>query len=287
LADEDPEIKTDVKKPEPADESSESEVFDEPPKRKRKSKQPSAKKSASKSSKAKTSTSKSTAAESDSPLSELADEDSGVQTDIKKPEPADESSESEVFDEPPKRKRKSKEPATKKSAGKSSKPKTSASKSTADVSPDDAEIKKLQSQLVKCGVRKIWAFELKQYGDDSRAKIRHLKGMLKDIGMDGRFSESKAREIKERRELLADLEEVQEMSKNWGSGDGRNSRSRAARPKKLVVDDDDDDDEEDSAPKDDSDGDEDEDEGPRNPRAAAIAKRRADFAFLGDEEESD
>jgi hypothetical protein len=227
-------------------------------------------------------------------LSEPAGEDPEKQVEAKKQSPVDESSESEVFDEPPKRKRKSKE-ASAKPSGKSSKAKPSKAKSTADLSPDEAEIKKLQGYLVKCGVRKIWAFELKKYGDDSQAKVRHLKDMLKEVGMDGRFSESKAREIKERRELLADLEAVKEMNENldWGSGGGRTSRNRAARPKKLTVDDEDDDENEDeddedaSASKETDDGDDDEDEEPHNPRARAMAKRRADFAFLGDDEESD
>ncbi|KAB5575362.1 hypothetical protein GE09DRAFT_591977 [Coniochaeta sp. 2T2.1] len=244
----------------------------------------------------------------DSPLSEPEDVESERQEEVKVSPPpdkqdkekkpslaADESSESEVFDEPPKLKRKfkSKEPSTK-ASGKSAKAKPGKAKATADLSPDAAEIKKLQGQLVKCGVRKIWGIELKPYGDDSRAKIRHLKDMLKEVGMDGRFSESKAREIKERRELLADLEAVNEMNENldWGSGGGRTSRSRAARPKSLAVDVSDDDEDTDGngdagKTKDTDSGDENEDDEPHNPRARAIAKRRADFAFLGDDEESD
>lgn len=226
------------------------------------------------------------AAETDSPLSELDD-----QANDAKPSRADESSESEVFDEPPKRKGKSKESSTK-PPSKSAKPTTA--KAKVEQSPDDAEIKRLQGQLVKCGIRKIWAFELKQFGGDSRAKIRHLKTMLKDVGMDGRFSESKAREIKEQRELLADLEAVKEMNSYWGADGGRASRSRAAKPIKLKVDSSSDEDEEENAEgkrvkeKADGDGDSDEDgDMPREPRARALAKRRADFAFLGDEEESD
>ncbi|OAA65261.1 hypothetical protein SPI_02048 [Niveomyces insectorum RCEF 264] len=110
----------------------------------------------------------------------------------------------------------------------------------ASASPEDAEIKKLQGQLVKCGVRKIWGFELKKYGDDAHAKIRHLKGMLRDLGMDGRFSESKAREIKERRELEADLEAVQEMNRSWGvNTGGRPLRNRKIKSFKEESSDDD------------------------------------------------
>ena len=103
--------------------------------------------------------------------------------------------------------------------------KSTPSKAFADASPDDQELKKLQGQLVKCGVRKIWQFELKQYGDNSKAKIRHLRKMLTDIGMEGRFSEAKAAAIKEQRELMADLLAVQEGDRHWGVS-GRASRSR-------------------------------------------------------------
>ncbi len=50
--------------------------------------------------------------------------------------------------------------------------------------------------------------------------------MLRDVGMDGRFSEARAREIKEQRELLADLEAVTEMNRAWGADDGRPRRTR-------------------------------------------------------------
>jgi hypothetical protein len=230
---------------------------------------------------------------SDSPLTDIKDGDSEVQTDNKTPAVVDEtdSEESIVFDEPPKpkRKRKGKDAAEKPPA----KSRAKAAKSVAQLSADDEEIKKLQGYLGKCGVRKIWPIVLKQYGDDSRAKIRHLKEMLKEVGMDGRFSEAKAREIKERRELEAELEAVQEMNEQWGKdGGGRASRSRAARPKKPLKDDSDDEDEngdgeKEEASKDDSGDDDDDEEGPLQKRARALAKRRADFAFLGDEEESD
>ncbi|GKT55813.1 transcriptional regulator [Colletotrichum tofieldiae] len=182
---------------------------------------------------------------------------------------------SDVIDEPPKPKRKKKE------AGAGSKTPKQKKAPAAPENPDDAEVKKLQSQLVKCGIRKIWGFELKQYGDNTKAKIKHLRDMLKDIGMDGRFSEAKAKEIKERRELEADLEAVQEMNANWGAG-GRSSRSKARGqpgPTKAVKDDlsedenvkqnDDDDDEEQEA----------------HIPSRARGKARADLAFLGDDDE--
>ncbi|KAI5287465.1 hypothetical protein KEM54_005980, partial [Ascosphaera aggregata] len=80
-------------------------------------------------------------------------------------------------------------------------------KPAADQDPDTAMIKRLQSQLVQCGVRKMWYRELQPY-DTPKQKIAHLKEMLKDVGMTGRFSQDKAKVIKERRELQEDLREI-------------------------------------------------------------------------------
>lgn len=177
-----------------------------------------------------------------------------------KPDQAAEDSDSDLsvlIDEPPKRA---------KSSSKSAKPSTSKTpKAAPSLSPADAEIKTLQSQLVKCGIRKIWQFELKDYGDDSKAKIKHLKSMLRDVGMEGRFSEARAREIKEIRELAQDVEAVTEGAKLWGKR-GRRSEGK----EKVVLD------------EDGSGSEESEEE--VQPRRA---KRKDDLAFLGDESESD
>lgn len=178
---------------------------------------------------------------------------------------------SSVIDDPPPKKRKSRE-----SKG------ASKSRRTQEPSGDDAEIKKLQGQLVKCGVRKIWGIELKKYGNDSKGKIRHLKGMLRDVGIDGRFSEAKAKEIKERRELMADLEAVTEMNRNWGSGGGGGRASRSKATEKSLKEDSEEADEEEDA-KDEEDN-KDEDGVKANPR---VSKRMADLAFLGSDNESD
>jgi len=198
-----------------------------------------------------------------------------------------------VYDEPPKPKRKK----TAKSSEAPPKKRRSQGAGTAkaaasDQSPDDALIKQLQGQLLKCGVRKIWGFELKKYGEDKKAKIRHLKGRLTDVGMTGRFSESRAREIKEQRELLADLDDVMEGEKHWGvSGrPARLARGRATKGLKESSDEEGSDKEPAKAKGvsnnsgDDSDSDED-----MQPKVhgGAAAKRRADLAFLGDESESD
>ncbi|KAK3377194.1 hypothetical protein B0T24DRAFT_620653 [Lasiosphaeria ovina] len=213
---------------------------------------------------------------------------------------------SEINDEPPKRqhkskakskrasrKRKSKEPAAK-----GERKAKSSAKAPAELSPDEAQIKQLQSQLVKCGLRKIWGFELKKYGDDSRAKIKHLKNMLTDVGMTGRFSESRAREIKEQRELLAEIAEVKEGDKSWGVG-GRPSRRRAATKKSIKERTDDEDADAKKVSGSDKEGggaasggddnydDSDDDEAQPKARARASARHRADLAFLDDESDSD
>jgi hypothetical protein len=135
-----------------------------------------------------------------------------------------EDSESEmsvVLDEAPPKKQRKKSASTStkvKAAPKAKAPKTSA-KPAKEETPDEAEIKRLQGWLVKCGIRKLWHRELAPY-DAPKAKIKHLKEMLKDAGMDGRYSEPKAKAIRERRELEADLEAVQEGAKQWGNESG-------------------------------------------------------------------
>lgn len=138
---------------------------------------------------------------------------------------------SDVLDEPvPKRKKKSVDkgdPKPKTKGGKASKPSAPKAK---DLTPDEEEIKRLQSWLLKCGIRKLWHRELAPY-DSAKAKIKHLKDMLKDAGMDGRFSAEKAAAIKERRELAADLEAVQEGAKKWGQ-DKDDDEDASERPAK-------------------------------------------------------
>ncbi|KAK0729621.1 hypothetical protein B0H67DRAFT_474084 [Lasiosphaeris hirsuta] len=238
-------------KPLPGDESDESIVYDEPPKRK------------SKSAKHKKAAGKAT-----SPAPKLAGDD------------GEESQESIVNDELPKRKRKSKGEPTKASKSKA------VAKAAPELSSDDILIRQIQSQLVKCGVRKIWGVELKKYGDDKKARIRHLKNMLTEIGMTGRFSESRAKEIKEQRELLADLDAVKEGEKNWGLSRDRSARRRGGKSFRESTDE-----EEggikggEKAGEDDVGDDSDEDDA--QPGARARAHARADLAFLGDESDSD
>lgn len=177
-----------------------------------------------------------------------------------------------VFGEVPKRNRKSKSDSKGRSSASTSKSK--GTKQPTDLSPDEAELKILQSQLTKCGVRKIWGVILKDYGSDTKAKIRHLKGMLRDIGIEGRFSEAKAREIKEARELEADLEAVREGEAKWGMSRG-SRREKGGGGKKMAEPSDEDDDDNDTSTRSRS---------VSEKPPARLARAKLDLAFLGDEE---
>ncbi|EHK97780.1 hypothetical protein GLAREA_10114 [Glarea lozoyensis ATCC 20868] len=212
------------------------------------------------------------------PTAEDSDDDTATKVEVaEKEEKANASDSSEmsvVIDEGPKPKRKrASKSAEPKSKSKSTDAKAKPSKPTEKtLSPAEEQIKTLQSHLLKCGVRKIWAFELKSYGEDNNAKIKHLKDMLRDVGMVGRFSESRAREIKEMRELQKDLEDVKEGEKNWGMESGRASRSKAVG-KSLG-----------KGESEEGGGDSEDEE---EEVVSRPAKRAADLAFLGSESESD
>ena len=167
----------------------------------------------------------------------------------KKKDDAFESEMSDVIDDQPAPKRKRQRPTSKDSRPKpaSSKPKAKKnSSSSPNLDPDAEEIKRLQGWLVKCGIRKMWARELKPYDGRPKDKIRHLKRMLADAGMTGRFSADKAAQIREARELQADLEAVQEGARHWGKksgseadeaddGEGAGGAGAAARPRRRLA----------------------------------------------------
>ncbi|KKY28307.1 putative transcriptional regulator [Diplodia seriata] len=68
---------------------------------------------------------------------------------------------------------------------------------------------------------------------EPEAKVNHLKAMLADAGMEGRYSAEKARQIKERRELAADLEAVQEGAKRWGQSES--DEDNGTRPNRRLA----------------------------------------------------
>ena len=143
-----------------------------------------------------------------------------------------------VLDEDPKLAKKRRQKSDPKPKGR--KGDTTKTKQTSEphTDPDAEEIRRLQGWLVKCGIRKMWYKELAAY-DTAKAKIKHLKEMLTDAGMTGRYSKEKADQIREERELKADLEAVQQGEKVWGkaeerveegeSGGGDRPRRRLAR----------------------------------------------------------
>jgi hypothetical protein len=152
----------------------------------------------------------------------------------------DESDLSSVIDDlPPKKKRSSKPKSSSPSASSKSKPKAQKSNKTAskpDLSPDEEEIKRVQSWLLKCGIRKLWHRELAPYATP-KEKIKHLKSMLEEVGMTGRFSAEKARQIKESRELAAELEEARKFNEQWGQAgsDEEEDGAPAGKPKRKEV----------------------------------------------------
>lgn len=154
-------------------------------------------------------------------------------------EPASESELSVVLDDTPPQRRKRQKSASAE-AGKAKSAKTQKMKSesnTATSNPQEEEMKRLQSWLVKCGVRKVWSKELSSCSGE-REKITHLKRLLKDAGMTGRFSEEKAKQIKEEREFKADLEAIQEGNKQWGQSDDDDSDQDGpgpGRPKRKIA----------------------------------------------------
>jgi hypothetical protein len=145
------------------------------------------------------------------PESELSDAAAGPSKQATKD--LSESELSELIDEEPKRK-----PKKRIDKPKDSKKRTKKTTKSSDLDPDAEEIKRLQGWLVKCGIRKVWGKELGPY-QTSKEKIRHLKGMLSDAGMTGRYSIEKASQVREKRELEADLEAVKEGDRLWGTKD--------------------------------------------------------------------
>lgn len=170
---------------------------------------------------------------------------------------------SSLLDESPaKNKKQKKAPAARKKEP--TKPKAKPASKAAD-DPDQAEIKRLQSWLVKCGIRKVWSKELAKF-DTPKEKIKHLKEMLSDAGMDGRFSDEKAAKIKEKREFAKDLEAIKEGEASWGHTEdtgGRPRRRAAAQPapvQKIEFSDDDESEAGDNDGQESSDGDQDDDD---------------------------
>ncbi|MCJ1399309.1 hypothetical protein MMC11_002511 [Xylographa trunciseda] len=156
-------------------------------------------------------------------------------TDDVRAEKHSESEMSDVIDDGPKpksRKRRSASGEPKSKVAKKAKDSQKATKAQ-EIDPDTDEIKRLQGWLIKCGIRKMWHKELAPF-DTPKARIRHLKDMLADAGMTGRYSLDKAAEIREARELQADLEAVQAGDKQWGKVDSEEEGAETRPRRKLA-----------------------------------------------------
>lgn len=156
---------------------------------------------------------------------------------------------SSVIDEEPVKKQREKKGASV-PAKKEPKPKPAKQPKAVD-DPDQAKIKELQGWLLKCGIRKVWSRDAELLKcDTSKEKISVLKAMLKDVGMDGKFSVEKAAKIKEQREFAKDLEAIKEGELAWGktsevTNTGRPSRratSKAVAIPKILLEDESEDD---------------------------------------------
>lgn len=66
--------------------------------------------------------------------------------------------------------------------------------------------------MYACGVRKSWIKELQGLDTPSR-KIAHLRSILSDLGMKGRFSMEQAKVIKEKREFAKEMGSLTYKSK--------------------------------------------------------------------------
>lgn len=163
----------------------------------------------------------------------------GEQSSVPRPNLDSDSELSSLIDEDPAPKKRQKSETSTKSSKSTKKSTKAKSKADIDVDPDQAEIKRLQGWLTKCGIRKMWYKELQPY-DTSKGKIKHLKAMLADVGMTGRYSMEKANQIRDARELAADIEAVQEGAERWGKeGDegerGRDEADAETRPARRLV----------------------------------------------------
>jgi hypothetical protein len=106
------------------------------------------------------------------------------------------------------------------------KPKVAKENKTKTASVED-KLKSLKTLVFKCGVRKQWSSARSLIGTNNRQKefssemttsqqIAHVKGILRSLGMTGRLSVEKAKQIKEARELKTELEFIQETAAKIG-----------------------------------------------------------------------
>lgn len=123
----------------------------------------------------------------------------------------------------PKKKRASKQtdaPKEKKSKGKG--------KSDVPADSNEEQVKRLKSFVVACGVRKKWAKEFEGIEDNPKKQISRLKEILEGLGMTGRLSMEKAKQIKAQREFAEELEDIKQFDARRGVA----KEEKSKRPQK-------------------------------------------------------
>ncbi|KAG8977751.1 hypothetical protein FRB90_008718 [Tulasnella sp. 427] len=100
-------------------------------------------------------------------------------------------------------------------------------KSDKPMDKNEDEIKRLKSFVVACGVRKKWVKEFEGLTTPAQ-QINKLRQILADLGMTGRLSMEKAKEIREKREFAQEMEDIQEFNaKINGPRASRSSKGKA------------------------------------------------------------
>ncbi|KAG0166575.1 hypothetical protein DFQ28_011516 [Apophysomyces sp. BC1034] len=105
-------------------------------------------------------------------------------------------------------------------------------------SVDEETIKRLKSYVNKCGVRKVWAKELKDC-KTLKAQINTLKSMLEDLGVHGRPTIEKCQKVKAEKELKAEIDSLDTGNILDDKKIGRSTRSTGSKRKRKVIADED------------------------------------------------
>jgi len=165
--------------------------------------------------------------------SAVAKKDVEVKLKWKKGSDSEEKSESEMsvlIDDGPRKKRQKPQAANVKTT-KVSKKGTTSRKEPEEAQDEEETIKRLKALVSACGARKQW---IREFADLPKPKqqIEHLRSLLADLGMKGRYSIEKAKVIKRQRALSRELADVQEFERKAGISRGQR---RKQDPKKRTI----------------------------------------------------
>ncbi|KAI8141001.1 hypothetical protein BJV82DRAFT_620416 [Fennellomyces sp. T-0311] len=137
-------------------------------------------------------------------------------------------------------------------------------------SPSEEKIERLKTYIRKCGVRKKWVAEFEGLTTQGQ-KIKKLESILKDLGVEGQPSLKKCEQVKQERELKADIAGLDTENILVDEGNGRRStrRSQPAKRKRHIAASDDEDDED--------------EERNSSTKVAKTSSPGLDLSFLGDQ----